>query len=55
MEFDETVDDKPFENSSSNLLNDEWIRLHTLTKEQVAQIILNKVHRAKIYQVPIIT
>ena len=28
----------------------DWVTNHTLTKEQVAQLILNKIERAKIYQ-----
>ena len=28
----------------------EWLKTHTLSKEQVAQLILNKYERAKIYQ-----
>jgi hypothetical protein len=28
----------------------DWLANHTLTKEQVAQLIRNKVERAKVYQ-----
>jgi hypothetical protein len=27
----------------------EWVKTHTLSKEQVAQLIRNKIERAKIY------
>ncbi len=29
--------------------SDEWLKTHTLSKEQVAQLIRNKYERAKIY------
>jgi hypothetical protein len=28
----------------------EWLKTHTLSKEQVAQLIRNKIERAKVYQ-----
>lgn len=28
----------------------DWLANHTLSKEQVAQLILNKIERAKVYQ-----
>jgi hypothetical protein len=30
--------------------NYEWLKTHTLSQEQVAQLIFNKIERAKIYQ-----
>ena len=38
-----------FKKTLSNDKSD-WLANHTLSKEQVAQLILNKVERAKIYQ-----
>ena len=29
--------------------SDEWVKTHTLSKEQVAQLIRNKIERARIY------
>jgi hypothetical protein len=31
-------------------LKDEWLKTHTLSKEQVAQLIRNKIERAKVYR-----
>lgn len=38
-----------YKKASSNDKTD-WFANHVLTKEQVAQLILNKIERAKIYQ-----
>ena len=38
-----------YKKASSNDKND-WFSNHVLTKEQVAQLIRNKIERAKIYQ-----
>lgn len=38
-----------YSKTSSNDKKD-WFANHVLTKEQVAQLILNKIERAKIYQ-----
>jgi hypothetical protein len=39
-----SIDDKREQRSA------EWLKTHTLSKEQVAQLIRNKYERAKIYQ-----
>jgi hypothetical protein len=39
IEFKASSDDKS-----------DWLANHTLTKEQVAQLIRNKIERAKVYQ-----
>jgi hypothetical protein len=38
-----------YKKTSSNDKSD-WVTNHTLSKEQVAQLIRNKVERAKVYQ-----
>jgi hypothetical protein len=38
-----------YKKTSSHDKND-WLANHTLTKEQVAQLIRNKIDRAKVYQ-----
>ena len=42
--MDEQIEYKTSEN------NTDWFSNHVLTKEQVAQLIQNKIDRAKIYQ-----
>ena len=37
-----------YKTSSSDKV--DWLANHTLTKEQVAQLIRNKIERAKVYQ-----
>ena len=42
--FDDKREDDKREQRSA-----EWLKTHTLSKEQVAQLIRNKIERAKIY------